>query len=61
MKNRGVCYQCKNGVFFSKIPNFYLTFFNVKKNSIFDWNSRVEEKQWLKKRTSFTKTTIYYR
>jgi hypothetical protein len=33
---RGVCYHFKNGVFFSKILNFYSTFLNVKKNSIFD-------------------------
>jgi hypothetical protein len=39
--------------FFSKILNFYSTFFNVKKNSIFDLNSRVEEKHCIFKKHRF--------
>jgi hypothetical protein len=54
---RGVCYQCRNVVFFSKILNFYSTFLNVNKNSIFDWNSRVEEKHL--KKLLFSKNTVF--
>jgi hypothetical protein len=42
--------------FYTKILNFYLTFLNVKKNCIFDWNFRVEEKHCFFKKLLFQKT-----
>jgi hypothetical protein len=49
------------GVFFCcKVPNFYLTFFNVKINSTFDWNSRVKEKHCFSKNFFFEKHHFYW-
>jgi hypothetical protein len=45
----------KNRCFFSIILNFHSTFFHVKKNSIFDRKSRVEEKHCFFQKTSFSK------
>jgi hypothetical protein len=38
---------------------FLLNFLNVKKNSIFDWNSRVVEEKHCLKKTSFSKNTVF--
>jgi hypothetical protein len=46
--------------FFRKILNFYSIFLDVKKNSIFDWNSRVEEKTSFSKNTSFHIISHYF-